>query len=240
MGYFQGFVIPVKPDRKDAYRDMAARAAPVFSDCGATRVVECWGDDVPDGKRTDFRRAVNAQEGEAIVFSWVFWPDKATCDAAVARMQGDERMQPGDAPMPFDMKRMIYAGYDAVFDSGDNGRFGFVDGIVGPAPGDTRESFAAYAGKLADFFLAHGASRIVDGWGVDVPDGKITDFKRAVAAEEGEAIVFGWVEWPDKATRDAGFAAMGQDAAMRALPPALDMPRAIFGGFVPILDTDYA
>ncbi|MES2097328.1 MAG: DUF1428 domain-containing protein [Pseudomonadota bacterium] len=237
MSYFQGFVIPVKPDRKDAYRAMAAKGAPVFADYGATRTVECWEESVPDGKRTDLRRAVAAEPGEKIVYSWVWWPDKATCDAAAEKLMTDERMQP-DGEMPFDMARMIYAGFDAAYDSGDGGRFGYVDAIVAPAP-DDRAGYAANAAKLDAFFLREGALRTVDGWGADVPDGKVTDFRRAVAAEPGEQIVFGWIEWPDKATRDAAFGKVMQDPDMQAIKPAFDMQRAIFGGFEPILDTDH-
>jgi uncharacterized protein YbaA (DUF1428 family) len=90
-------------------------------DLGATRIVECWGDDVPDGKVTDFRRAVQAKEDEAVVFSWVEWPDKATRDAAMSRMpevmKTDPRMNQETNPMPFDAKRMIYGGFAPVVTS---------------------------------------------------------------------------------------------------------------------------
>ena len=237
MSYFQGFVIPVKDGAKDAYLALATKAAPVFADYGATRTVECWEESVPDGKRTDLRRAVAAEQGENIVYSWIWWPDKATCDAASEKIMADDRMPDGD--LPFDGKRMIYAGFDAAYDSGNGGKFGYVDAIVAPAP-DDRTAYAANAAQLDAFFIREGALRTVDGWGADVPDGKVTDFKRAVAAEDGEQVVFGWIEWPDKATRDAAFAKVMQDPAMQAIKPAFDMQRAIFGGFVPILDTDHA
>ena len=236
MQYFQGFVVPVPEGSKQAYLDMASGVAPFFKEFGALRTVECWEESVPDGKRTDLRRAVAAEPGEKIVFAWVWWPDKATCDAAAAKMMADERTQPPSNP-PFDMKRMIFAGFDAAHDSGDGGAFGYVDAIVGPAP-DDRAAFAANAAKLDAFFLREGALRTVDGWGVDVPDGKVTDFRRAVAAEPGETVIFGWIEWPDKPTRDAAFERVMQDPEMQAIKPAFDMQRAIFGGFVPILDTD--
>jgi uncharacterized protein YbaA (DUF1428 family) len=86
----------------------------IFIDLGALRVVECWADDVPDGKQTDFRRAVQAVADEEIVFSWVEWSDKATRDAALETMKGwmanpesaDPRMDATANPMPFDGKRM--------------------------------------------------------------------------------------------------------------------------------------
>lgn len=236
MAYFQGFVIPVKSGNKQAYYDMAAKAAPFFLDCGATRIVECWEEDVPDGKVTDMRRAVQAEEGESIVFSWILWPDKATCDAAHSRMMDDERMQP-DVPMPFDGARMIYAGFDALLDSGDGGPFGYVDGVVASVADGQRDAFIDHARATGSLFREKGALRLVDGWGADVPDGKLTDFKRAVQAKEGDTVVFGWIEWPDKAVRDTAWGALMQDGRMMENPPVWNGPLAIFGGFAPIFDT---
>lgn len=239
MSYFQGFVVPVPESNKQAYLDMATAVAPFFTEFGALATVECWEEDVPDGKRTDLRRAVAAEPGEKIVYAWVWWPDKATCDAAAAKMMSDPRTQPPKDP-PFDMTRMIFAGFAPAYDSGDGGKFGYVDAFVSTAPSDTQQGYAANAEKLDAFFLREGALRTVDGWGMDVPDGKLTDFKSAVAAEDGETVVFGWIEWPDKATRDAAFGKVMQDPEMQAIKPAFDMQRAIFGGFVPILDTAHA
>ena len=118
MGYVQGFVIPVPVANRDAYRDMAARTASIFREYGAERVVECWGDALPDGRSTDFRKAVKAEEGETVVFSWIVWPDRATCDDAHDRIWADPRMAVGDAPIPFDSKRMIYGGFVPIFDTG--------------------------------------------------------------------------------------------------------------------------
>lgn len=238
MTYIQGFVIPVKPGHKDGYRDMAVKAATIFAEYGATRTVECWGENLPDGKRTDFKRAVKAEDGEGIAFSWVFWPDKATCDAAAEKMQSDERMKP-DSGMPFDTQRMIYGGYDLASDSGDGGAFGYVDGMVASVPTGKRQAFVDHAAFMATKLKDKGALRVVNGWGADVSDGKITDFKRAVEATDGETVTFGWIEWPDKATHDAGWRALMTDGLMQQHPPAWDGQRAIFAGFAPILDTDH-
>lgn len=78
--YVQGFAVPVKPSRKDAYRKMAAEAGKMFADYGCTEIVEAWEVDDPEGKHTDFRSAVKAEDGEHIVFPWIIWPDKQTCD----------------------------------------------------------------------------------------------------------------------------------------------------------------
>ena len=116
MSYIDGFVIPVPTGKKQAYRDMAAKAAPLFKEFGATRVVECWGDDVPDGKITDFKGAVKAEPGETIVFSWIVWPSKEVRDAGRQKMLDDPRMEmPAD--MPFDGKRLIYGGFAVLLDT---------------------------------------------------------------------------------------------------------------------------
>jgi uncharacterized protein YbaA (DUF1428 family) len=116
MSYIQGFVIPVPNDRKDDYRKMCGKYASIFKEYGATRLFECWGEDVPDGKVTDFKRAVQARDNENVVFSWIVWPDRATCDAASTRISEDQRMKPsGD--LPFDMQRLIFGGFSVLFDS---------------------------------------------------------------------------------------------------------------------------
>ncbi|MBU2955523.1 DUF1428 domain-containing protein [Marinobacter sp. F3R08] len=118
MSYIDGIVIAVPKTNKEQFIQHAQTADAVFIEWGATRVFECWQDDVPDGKVTDFRRAVQAQENEAVVFSWVEWPDKATRDAAMQKMmstsENDPRLSPHSNPMPFDGIRMIYGGFAPV------------------------------------------------------------------------------------------------------------------------------
>jgi len=121
MSYIDGFVLAVPTADRQAFIDYARQFDPVFIEFGATRVVECWGDDVPDGKLTDFRRSVQATAEESVVFSWIEWPDKATRDAGMKKMMEDPRMDPatpGNPPMPFDGKRMIFGGFDPVFELG--------------------------------------------------------------------------------------------------------------------------
>ncbi|MBI1250972.1 MAG: DUF1428 family protein [Alphaproteobacteria bacterium] len=120
MSYIDGFVIAVPKANKQAFIDHANFGDTVFIELGALRVVECWGDDVPIGKVTDFQRAVQATDDEIVVFSWIEWPDKATRDAAMAKMTqdmgGDDRMNPEKNPMPFDGVRMIYGGFAPIVD----------------------------------------------------------------------------------------------------------------------------
>lgn len=105
--YIAGFVIPVPEEKLGAYRNWAKRGAEIFKEYGCLEVVESWEDNVPDGKQTDFRRAVDAQPGEKIVFSWQVWPDKASVDAAETKIREDPRFNvSGD--IPFDPKRLIY------------------------------------------------------------------------------------------------------------------------------------
>ncbi|AJP70737.1 DUF1428 domain-containing protein [Sphingomonas hengshuiensis] len=117
MPYIDGFVAPVPAGKRDAYIELAAKSAPVFQEHGALQVVETFGTDVPHGKQTDFYRAVAADEGDTIVFSWIVWPDKATRDAGWEKVMADPSMAPGE-DMPFDPKRMIYGEFEVVLDTG--------------------------------------------------------------------------------------------------------------------------
>src|SRR6218665_305286 len=94
MSYIDGFVIAVPTANKQKFIEHARHFDSMFIELGAIRVIEGWGDDVPDGKVTDFRRAVQATAEETVAFSWVEWPDKATRDAGMKQMMEDPRMDP--------------------------------------------------------------------------------------------------------------------------------------------------
>ncbi|MGV6875315.1 DUF1428 domain-containing protein [Pseudochelatococcus sp. B33] len=117
MSYVEGFVAAVPAANKEIYVKHAAEAAPIFKEFGATRVVECWGDDVPDGKVTDFRGAVKAEEGEVVVFAWIEYPSKQVRDAANEKIMSDPRMKAMGDQMPFDGKRMIFGGFTTILDA---------------------------------------------------------------------------------------------------------------------------
>lgn len=117
-GYYQGFVLAVPAASKAAYIDMAREGWSMFRDLGALGMVEGWGEDVPRGTRTDFYRAARAEDGEVAVFSWICWPDRTTCDAAARAMA--TQMAGADMPqMPFDGQRMMWAGFEPLFESQD-------------------------------------------------------------------------------------------------------------------------
>ena len=114
MPYIEGFVAAVPTANKDAYIKHASEAIEYFKGLGATRFVECWGDDVPKGEVTDFYKAVQAKDDETVIFSWIEYPDKATRDAANEKMANDPEM--ANMEMPFDGKRMIFGGFVPVID----------------------------------------------------------------------------------------------------------------------------
>ena len=115
MAYVDGFVLAVPRNKKDAYQQMSAKAWTVFRELGALRQVECWGDDVPEGKVTDFRGAVKATADEVVVFSWIEYPSKEVRDAANKKMMEDARME-GMGDLPFDGQRMIFGGFAPILD----------------------------------------------------------------------------------------------------------------------------
>ncbi|SFS09345.1 Uncharacterized conserved protein YbaA, DUF1428 family [Stenotrophomonas maltophilia] len=116
MSYIDGFVLAVPTANKETFLAHARSGDVVFIEYGALRVVECWGDDVPHGKTTDFFGAVKATPEETVVFSWIEWPDKATRDAGMQKMMEDPRLDPAKNPMPFDGARMIYGGFTPIYE----------------------------------------------------------------------------------------------------------------------------
>jgi uncharacterized protein YbaA (DUF1428 family) len=117
MSYVDGFLLAVPSDKRDAYRASAEKMWPLFKEWGAIRHVECWSDDVPHGKATDFFRAVKAEDSESIVFSWIEYPSKEVRDAASKKMREDPRMKEmGDAMSFVDGKRMVFGGSVPIMD----------------------------------------------------------------------------------------------------------------------------
>jgi uncharacterized protein YbaA (DUF1428 family) len=117
MTYIDGFVVAVPTANRDAYREHAEKAAPVFKEHGALKIVECWGDDVPDGKLTSFPMAVRKKDDETVVFSWIVWPSKQARDEGMKKVMTDPRIQPNANPMPFDGKRLIFGGFEVLVEA---------------------------------------------------------------------------------------------------------------------------
>lgn len=114
MNYVDGFVAAVPKANKAQYIEHATKAAVVFKEHGALQLVECWGDDVPEGKITSFPIAVKCKEDEIVVFSWILWPSKQVRDEGMKKVMEDPRLKPDSNPMPFDGKRLIYGGFNMV------------------------------------------------------------------------------------------------------------------------------
>ncbi|MAP94842.1 MAG: RNA signal recognition particle [Ponticaulis sp.] len=114
MNYVSGFVAAVPTANKQAYIEFSEKMVDYFKKLGAVRVTEGWGEDVPDGEVTSFPMAVKKEDNETVVFSWMEWPDKATCDKAMEFMFSDTSMSGQD--MPLDGKRMIFGGFQLIVD----------------------------------------------------------------------------------------------------------------------------
>jgi len=114
MDYVDGYVIAVPEANKESYCALAEKAAVIFKDHGAIGVVECWGDDVPEGKLTSFSIAVQRKPEESIVFSWITWPSREVRDAGMAAAMRDPGMKYDPNQMPFDGKRMIFGGFKVL------------------------------------------------------------------------------------------------------------------------------
>lgn len=237
MTYFEGFIVPVPEANKAAYEKHATQFAPLVRNVGVARMVESWDSDVPEGKVTDFRKAVDAKPDEKIVFSWFEYPNREARDAANEKFMSDPQMAEMGKDMPFDGKRMVMGGFDAIVEEGSGGG-AYIDGFVVPVPEAKREAYRELASKMAKVFRENGASRVIEAFSNDVSHGKVTDFYRAVKAEDGEGVVFSFIEWPDKQVRDNAWAKIMADESLR---PQGDTPfdgkRMFWGGFEKILDT---
>lgn len=116
MTYIDGYVVAVPTKNKDVYKTLAEKMAGVFKEYGALKVVECWGDDVPEGKLTSFPMAVQCKPDETVVFSWITWPSREVRNEGMPKFMADPRCQPDQNAMPFDGKRMIYGGFEVMVD----------------------------------------------------------------------------------------------------------------------------
>lgn len=237
MTCITGFIGAVPSVNRDAFIRHAEYSAAGFHDHGLASAVECWGDDVPEGDVTSFRKAVLARPDEAVIFSWYRWPSKAVQDEGMRAAMADPRLGPEQNPMPFDGQRVVWGSFAPLLEQGGPQPGGYFDGFVLPVPRAAKADFERTATAGALIFIEHGAVWVMETWELDVPDGKLTDFRRAVAARPDEAIVFSWVQWPDRAARDAGNVRIMDDPRFSAQDAPFDMSRMIYGGFVPVVHT---
>ncbi len=117
MSYIDGFVCAVPTENKEKYRKHVEKIALVFKKYGAEKTVDCWGDDVPEGKLTSFPLAVKCQSNETVVFSWIHWPSKKVRDEAMPKIFDDPDCDPQKNPWPMDMKRVIFGGFEILLET---------------------------------------------------------------------------------------------------------------------------
>src|ERR1700730_13692507 len=172
MSYIDGFVAAVPLATKQAYLAHVHEAARLFKDHGATRMVENWGDDVPQGKITDFHRSVRKKDDEAVLFSWIEWPSREARDTGMNALMQDERMK--TLKMPFDGQRLIFGGFSPIVETASAKGVGYADGFVVPVPAVNRDAYIKMALNASSVFKEYGALRVVEGWGDDVHDSKVT------------------------------------------------------------------
>ena len=117
MTYIDGFLLAVPEDKKEEYLKLAQASADVFMANGALSYVEAWGDEVPDGQLTSMPMAVKKEEGEVVCFAWISWPDKTTRDKGMKAAMEDPQFCAEMKNMPFDGKRMIFGGFDVIYEA---------------------------------------------------------------------------------------------------------------------------
>jgi uncharacterized protein YbaA (DUF1428 family) len=113
----------------------------------------------------------------------------------------------------------------------------YVDGFVAAVSTANRAAYTEHCKLAGQVFKDHGALSVVDTWGEDVPEGKLTSFPMAVKRAADETVVFGWIVWPSKAVRDAGMQSAMADARLQNAAMPFDGKRMIFGGFEEIART---
>lgn len=237
MTYYTGMVAAVPTANRQKYMDHLQVAWPMMQKYGATRMIENWGVDTPKGKVTDFQGAVNAKDDETIVFSWLEWPDRTTADKAWSEMQNDPDMA-AMGEMPFDGSRMIFGGFDPVMEAGKTAGAPYYQGFLLAVPERNKAAYEKMAQDAWGMFEGFGCLGIAENWGVDVPHGKQTDFYRATKAEDGEAVLFSWTAWPDRATCEAAGKKMEAEMEGQEMPEMpFDGMRMMWGGFENIFDS---
>lgn len=118
MKYVDGYVLPVPKKNLPAYRRMAQKAGTIWREHGALEVRECVGDDLENKMAATFPPTIKVKRGETVVFSWIAFKSRAHRDSVNARVMEDPRLAKmmDHKPMPFDVKRMLYGGFEVMVD----------------------------------------------------------------------------------------------------------------------------
>lgn len=238
MVYVSGMIGPVRTSEKSRYTRFAEASGEIFKRHGALALVDGWGEDVADGKVNDLKQAVQLKPDETVVFTYVIWPDKETSETGMIASMADLDHRMDDFNASMDGKRMIFGGFEPIVTFGDFSNAPFIDGFLLAVPTGNRESYRQMAEDAVPFFRKFGMISMFECWGVDVPVGTLTSMEIATLKKPDETVVFSWVGWPDKATRDKAFEDMQSDPDMKA-PEVMpfDGSRMMFGGFTVIADT---
>ncbi len=237
MIYVQGMMAPIAIEKKAHYAEFAAKAAQVFKQHGALSVVECWGDDLPDGEINDMKTAVKLEPGETTLFSYVIWPSKSVRDEGMPSVFSNSLFSKDFDP-GMDGRRMFFGGFKPIVSHGKpSGSANYIDGFLLAVPRTNQETYRQMAEEAWGFFEKYGAVSMFECWGDDVPDGKVTSPAIATQKTPDEDVLFSWVGWPSKDARDKGYETMFQDPDMK--PPdqvPFDGSRMMYGGFELIVD----
>jgi len=117
MIYVDGFLLAVPKRKLRAYKALAKKACAIWMDHGALEYHECVGEDLEVKMCKPFTKAVKLKRGETVVFSWISYRSRKDRDRVNAAVMKDKRMQPlMKGPMPFDVKRMHYGGFESMVD----------------------------------------------------------------------------------------------------------------------------
>lgn len=240
MSYIDGFLIAVKKDRMDEYKAMAELGRTVWMEHGATSYFEAVGDDIPYGKVTSFPRAVMAEDDETVIFSAVVYPSKEVRDACMKKVFEDERMKGQMDQMPFDGKRMIFGGFEAIVAADTlDAKVGYVEGFVLPVEAAKLDLFRQLVRDSASIWTDMGALSICEGVADDAPVGELTSFPRSVQMKEDETVAFAYVTYETREQREAVMAKIMADERVQKMmePMPVDGQRMIFGGFRTIVQS---
>jgi uncharacterized protein YbaA (DUF1428 family) len=115
MSYVDGFLLPVPKKNLRAYARIAQQAGEIWLEHGALEYRECAGDDLDTKFGVSFPKTLKVKPGETVVFAWIVFKSKAHRDRVNAKVMKDDRMNAiSPNPMPFDVKRMAYGGFQVL------------------------------------------------------------------------------------------------------------------------------